>query len=108
MAKKLALPEPEQAGSADYNPWLTPEALGRSGKGTLTIMGNMRESSSQFGAGIVIDVRLGNANYSWTIKFSSGNYSRLVKRFGKNPDSWKGKVAVETKEYMGKEYVAVS
>lgn len=107
MAKKLALPEPETA-SQEYNPWLTPEHLGKAGKATLKVIGNMRESSSQFGAGVVIDVKIGNATYSWTVKFSSGNYARLVKRFGKNPDAWKGNITVETKEYMGKEYVAVS
>jgi hypothetical protein len=107
MAKKLALPDPSTEG-AEYNPWLTAEALGKTGKATLVITGNMRESSSQFGAGIIIDVKVGNSSYSWTVKFTSGNYSRLVKRFGKNPDSWKGKVNVEVKEYMGKEYVAVA
>lgn len=91
--------------SKDYNPWLTVEALGKAS--ALTIIGNPRKSSSQFGDGVIVDVKVGNAEFSWTVKFSSGNYSRLVKRFGK-PDKWKGKVNVEVREYLGNEYVAVA
>ena len=104
MAPKEQYPDPQQ--NADYNPWLTTEALGKTGKAVLTILGNPRASSSQFGDGVIVDVKLGNSEYSWTVKFTSGNYGRLVKMMGK-PDKWKGKVSVEVKEYMGKEYVAV-
>ena len=45
--------------------------------------------------------------FSWTVKYSSPNYSRLHKRFGDSEKEWKGPVNVEVKEYMGKEYVAV-
>lgn len=109
MAKSAKrYPDPQDSGgSNDYNPWLTAEHLGKSGKAGMTILGNDRESSSQYGAGVVVDVRVGNSEYSWTVKFSSGNYSRLHKQFG-TPDRWKGKkVNVEVKTHMGREYVAV-
>ncbi len=45
-------------GTTDYHPWLTPEALGKSGKGTVTSLGTMRASHSEFGEGIVLDVKV--------------------------------------------------
>ena len=104
MATKEQYPDPQQ--NQDFAPWLTVEHLGKSGKAELKLIGNIRPSNSQFGDGVIVDVKLGNSDYSWTVKFSSGNYARLVKMMGK-PDKWKGKVSVEVKEYMGKEYVAV-
>lgn len=98
---------PDANGNQDFNPWLTVEALGKAGKASMTIIGNPRKSTSQFGEGVIVDVKIGNAEYSWTVKFASGNYSRLVERLGK-PDKWRGKVNIEVKEYMGKEYVAVA
>ena len=94
-------------GSTDYNPWLTPEAFGSSGKGTVNLLGTMRVSNSQFGEGIILDVKANGSMFSWTVKYSSGNYSKLHKRFGDAEKKWKGSVKVEVKEYMGKEYVAV-
>jgi len=94
-------------GSTDYNPWLTPEVFGKSGKGTVNLLGTMRASNSQFGEGIILDVKANGSIFSWTVKYSSGNYSRLHKRFGDSEEKWKGPVKVEVKEYMGKEYVAV-
>jgi len=94
-------------GSTDYNPWLTPEVFGKSGKGTINLLGTMRASNSQFGEGIILDVKANGSKFSWTVKYSSGNYSRLHKRFGDSEKKWKGDVKVQVKEYMGKEYVAV-
>jgi hypothetical protein len=100
--------KPEKSeGSTDYNPWLTPEVLGKSGKGTVYLLGTMRAGSSQFGEGIILDVKVGSSKLSWNIKYSSKNYSRLHERFGDSDKNWKGPVKVEVKEYMGKEYVAV-
>jgi hypothetical protein len=95
-------------GSTDYNPWLTPEVLGKSGKGTVNLLGAMRASNSQFGDGIILDVKANGSNFSWTVKYSSGNYSRLHKRFGDSEKKWKGPVAVEVKDYLGKQYIAVA
>jgi hypothetical protein len=94
--------------STDYNPWLTAEVFGKSGKGTVNLMGTMRTSNSQFGEGIVLDVKANGSKFSWTVKYSSGNYSRLHKKFGGSEKSWKGPVKIEVKEYMGKEYIAVA
>jgi hypothetical protein len=95
------------SGGTDYNPWLTPEVFGKSGKGTVNLLGTMRSGNSQFGEGIILDVKVTGSAHSWTVKYASPNYSRLHKRFGDSEKKWKGPVNVEVKEYMGKEYVAV-
>ena len=94
-------------GSTDFSPWLTPEVFGKSRKGTVNLTGTMRAGNLQFGEGIILDVKVNGSMFSWTVKYSSGNYSRLHKRFGDSEEKWKGPVKVEVKEYMGKEYVAV-
>jgi hypothetical protein len=93
--------------STDYHPWLTPEVFGKSGKGTVILLGTMRASNSQFGEGIILDVKVNGSMHSWTVKYSSSNYSRLHERFGDSEKKWKGPVKVEMKDYMGKKYVAV-
>jgi len=100
--------EPENGtDSTDYNPWLAPDVFGKSGKGTVILLGTMRASNWQFGEGIILDVKVNGSIYSWTVKYESRNYSRLHKRFGDSEEKWKGPVKVEVKEYMGKKYVAV-
>jgi hypothetical protein len=100
--------KPEKSnGSNDYNPWLTPEVFGKSAKGTVNLLGTMRASNSEFGEGIVLDVKINGSMYSWTVKYASPNYSRLHKRFGDSEKKWKGPVKVEVKEHRGKEYIAV-
>lgn len=93
-------------GSTDFDPWLTPEVFGKSGRGTVNLLGTMRASNSEFGEGIILDVNVNGSKFSWTVKYSSGNYSRLHERFGDSEEKWKGPVKVEVKEYMGKKYVA--
>jgi hypothetical protein len=101
--------KPEESnGSTEYAPWLTPEVFGKSGKGTVNLLGTMRNSNSQFGEGIVLDVKANGSKFSWTVKYASGNYSRLHKKFGATEKNWKGPLKVEVKEYMGKEYIAVA
>jgi len=100
--------EPEKGtDNTDYNPWLTPDVFGKSGKGAVILLGTMRASNSQFGEGIVLDVEVNRSPFSWTVKYSSRNYSRLHEIFGDSEKKWKGPVKVEVKEYMGKQYVAV-
>jgi hypothetical protein len=100
--------KPEKSNSTtDYNPWLTPKVFGKSGNGTVNLLGTMRASNSEFGEGIVLDVKTNGSVFSWTVKYSSGNYSRLHKRFGDSEKRWKGPVKVEVKEYRGKDYIAV-
>ena len=101
--------KPENSSSStDYKPWLTPEVFEKSGKGTVNLLGTMRASNSQFGEGIILDVKANGSMYSWTVKYSSVNYSRLHKRFGDSEKKWKGLVKVEVKDYMGKKYIAVA
>jgi len=100
--------KPEKSnGSTDYHPWLTPKVFGKSGKGMVNLLGTMRASNSEFGEGIVLDAKVNGSPYSWTVKYSSPNYSRLHKRFGTSEKDWKGAVKVEVKEYRGKDYIAV-
>jgi hypothetical protein len=100
--------KPEKSsGSTDFSPWLTPEVFGKSGKGMVTLLGTMRASNSEFGEGIVLDVKVNGSTYSWTVKYASPNYSRLYKRFGDSEKKWKRPVKVEVKEHRGKEYIAV-
>jgi hypothetical protein len=100
--------KPEKGSSStDFSPWLTPEVFGKLGKGTVNLLGSMRAGNSQFGEGIILDVKVNGSKYSWTVKYSSGNYSKLHQKFGGAEKEWKGPVKVEVKEYMGKEYVAV-
>jgi hypothetical protein len=94
-------------GSTDFNPWLTPEVFGKSGKGTVNLLGTMRASNSQFGEGIILDVKVNGSMFSWTAKYSTVNYSKLYKQFGGSEKKWKGPVNVEVKEHMGKKYIAV-
>jgi hypothetical protein len=94
-------------GSTDYHPWLTPEVFSKSDKGTVHLLGTMRPSTSQFGEGIILDVKANGSKFSWTVKYASVNYSRLHGRFGDSEKKWKGPVNVEVKEYMGKKYIAI-
>jgi hypothetical protein len=94
-------------GSTDFHPWLTPEALGKSGNGTVTLLGKMRPSNSEYGEGIVLDVKIGGSLYSWTVRYDTPNYSKLHDRFGDSEKSWKGAVKVEVKEHKGNDYIAI-
>ena len=94
-------------GSSAFHPWLTPEVLGKSGKGTVALLGTMRPSNSEYGEGIVLDVKVGGSLYSWTVRYDTPNYSKLYERFGVSEKNWKGPVKVEVKEHKGKEYIAV-
>lgn len=71
----------------------------------LTMTTQRRQSKSRFGDGIEVACTVGGKRYTWTIKFDSGNYTRLYERFGTK--NWKSVVNVERKEYMGREYIAV-
>ena len=104
--KLIRKPEKSESNT-DYHPWLTPEALGKSGKSTVNLLGTLRASNSEFGEGIVLDVRVNGSVYSWTVKYDTPNYSKLYERFGVSEKNWKGAVKVEVKEHKGKEYIAV-
>lgn len=107
MKSKLIRKPKQSEGSTDFSPWLTPEALGKSGKGTVTLLGTMRPSNSEFGEGVVLDVKVGGSLYSWTVRYETPNYSKLHDRFGDSEKSWKGAVKVEVKQHKGNEYIAI-
>jgi hypothetical protein len=107
MNMKLIRKPQKNEGSTDYHPWLTPEVLGKSGKGTVTLLGIMRASNSEFGEGIVLDVKVNGSLHSWTVRYDTPNYSKLHERFGDSEKNWKGAVKVEVKEHKGKEYIAI-
>ena len=91
---------------AELAPFLKAKDLPKKGVAQITLLGGWRKSNSQFGEGIEVPCTLGGKRYTWTIKFDSGNYSRLYERFGNR--EWKAVVKVERKEYLGREYVAVA
>ena len=99
-------PENEN-GSTDYHPWLTPEVFGKSGKRTVTLLGTMRPGKSQFGDGIILDVKVNGLMFSWSVKYARGNYSKLYEKFGDSENNWKGSVKVEVQEYLGNKHIAV-
>lgn len=102
---KLILPLPTAGGGDELPPFLKARDISDKEITKITLLGGMRKSNSQFGEGIDLDCKIGSKKYSWTIKYDSGNYRRLFKRFGQN--KWKGIVQVERKKHMGREYVAV-
>jgi hypothetical protein len=101
---KVNLPPPANK-HAELTPFLKATDITKKGITEITLLGDMRKSKSRFGEGIELACTVGGKLYTWTIKFESGNYSRLYERFGE--EDWKGIVNVERKEYKGREYVAV-
>jgi hypothetical protein len=99
------LPDAQQSGGGGS--YLKAADIAARGTTAITITGNVRESTGQYGAGIDIDVKIGKKQYTFTVKFASGNYPRLLARFGNNPAKWKGKVKVCRAQHLGKDYVQV-
>jgi hypothetical protein len=100
----VILPPPTNK-STELAPFLKATDIATKEITQISLLGDMRKSTSRFGEGIEIACTVGGKLYTWTIKFDSGNYTRLYERFGSK--NWKGVVKVERKEYMGHEYVAV-
>jgi hypothetical protein len=99
------LPDAQQSsGGGSY---LKAADIAARGTTAITVTGNVRESTGQYGAGIDIDAQIGKKKYTFTVKFASGNYPRLLARFGSNPAKWKGKVKVCRAQHLGKDYVQV-
>ena len=99
------LPTPEAGG--DFDPFLNAGVIGKVGaKATITICGLPEVRETEF-SDLQIPVKFKNKKYSWGMKFSSGNYSRMFQRFGDNVKKWKGAVKVEVKHFKKNDYVAV-
>ena len=88
-------------------PFLKAKDIAEKGVTKITLLGATRESKSEFGKGIDVACKIGNTEYTWTIKFESVNYRILFERFKNNVANWKGVVKVERKKYLGNQYVAV-
>lgn len=103
------LPTPELSG--DFDPFLKAEHIGKGKLGdtaTLVFTGkNVIDDDNEYGARLQCQVRLDGDLFCYGVKFESGSYGRLFKRFGSNPKKWKGKVKVEVMKHMKKLYVAV-
>ena len=103
------LPPPETSG--DFDPFLKPEHIGN-GKlgatGVIVLTGeNEIDMQNEYGARLQCTVLVGRKRFVYGVKFESGSYGRLFRRFGNNPKKWKGKVNVEVLKHMKKLYVAV-
>jgi len=96
---------PEPAGG-DFNDFLKPKHLGKSGKGTAKIIG-VRDAPPNSFSDVIVETHMGKSTFDWGMRFSNGNYRRLFERFGPNPKKWKGTVKVGVKEHMGTKYVAI-
>lgn len=103
----MALPQPPaQENSKDRSPKLEVKHIGKKGS-TIALQGTGRETSSDFGDSLVMDVKLGAKEYAWFVRMDSGNYRKLFKRFGNNISKWKGKVNVVTDTYLSNKYIKV-
>jgi hypothetical protein len=69
--------------------------------------GEPREIASQFGTQFVFPIVYNGKGYDFAISTSSGNYVRLLRKFGTDPTKWKGTVAFTIKEHLGNKYVAL-
>jgi len=103
----IVLPIPATSSKDQLTPFLKAKDIAEQGITKITLLASARESNSQFGKGIDIACKIGNQEYTWSVKYDSGNYSRLFERFGGDITNWKGGIKVERKEYMGNQYVAV-
>jgi len=104
----IVLPLPTATTNDQLEPFLKAKDIAEMGMTKITLLGAIRESNTQFGKGIDVAVKIGNNQYTWTIKYDSGNYRRLFDRFGNDAERWKGLVKVERKEHKGNQYVAVA
>ena len=100
----VILPPPTRK-STERAPFLKVTDIPKKGMTPITLLGDMRKSKSPFGEGVELACTVGGKRFTWTVRFSSVNYSILYERFG--PKNWKGVVKVERKEHMGHEYIAV-
>jgi hypothetical protein len=103
----MILPPPTASGTGALPPFLKLQDISKKGTTPLRLLGEGRESNSEFGEGVNVSCKIGKKNYTWSIKRNSVNYRRLYERFGSDIEKWNGIVKVERKKYMGKEYIAV-
>src|SRR5215467_13203183 len=105
-ASKLVVPPPTPNGKDELAPFLKAVDISMNETTEITLLGDGRKSSSRYGEGLDVACRIGNKNYTLTIKYDPLNHRRLFKRFGVEIEKWKGIVKVERKKHKGNEYVA--
>jgi len=103
----IVLPPPTVSIKDQLAPFLKAKDIAEKGVTKITLLGGTSESNSQFGKGIDVACKIGDQQYTWTIKYDSVNYRILFERFGSDPENWTGILDVERKRYKGNEYVAV-
>ena len=103
----IVLPPPTANLAEQLPPYLKAKDIGAEGVTKIVLLGAARKSNSRYGEGIDVACKIGNKEYTWTIKFHTPNYRVLFERFGSELENWKGIVKVERKEYKGNEYVAI-
>ena len=103
------IPGSSREASNDYNPFLKAADIGPLGStAKLTLTGNVRMSSSNFGDQIVVEARIGKLTFDYGVKVNSPNHRELEDTLGLNAAKWRNKViAVEVKEHMNREYIAI-
>jgi hypothetical protein len=104
----ITLPPPTTNAAKQLQPYLKTKDIAAKSVTKIALLGTARKSNSRFGEGIDAACKIGNKEYTWTIKFDSANYRMLFERFGNDLTQWKGLVKVERKEYLGNEYVAIA
>src|SRR5580698_2739126 len=91
------LPPPEIGG--DFDPFLKPEHIGNGKLGaraSVTFTGVAEvDTENEYGARIQCSVKVKGKPFTYGVKFESGSYGRLYKKFGNNLKKWKGAVTVE-------------
>jgi len=104
-----ALPPPDSEQSGDLPPFIKADDIGDVGdEATLTLLGaDVRIDDGNYGEQAIVPIKYRNRPYAWAIKTASPSYRMLHDRFGSNPKRWKGPVAVQIKEWLGKAYIAV-
>lgn len=100
----MILPPPTANKGNEFPPFLKAKDISEDGITGITLLGDMRPSTSRFGDGVDLTCKIGSKTYTWTVKFDSVNYRLLYDRFGQK---WIGDVQVERKECRGNDYVAI-
>ncbi len=96
------------AEGGDFGDFLKVEHLNGQTKATLVFLGDVTlDPKPKFGEQVLAKVKLGKDELTWGIRTKSGNYRKLLKKFGRNPENWKGKVVIEVAEFNGNEFISI-
>lgn len=111
MSTSNNLPKPELPENGDYAPFLkigSITARDRKMGGKITFLGGeTRTVEGQFGTQVLVPVKYDGDRFDLGMTPSSGNYSRLYKKFGANAKKWKGVLKFTIKKNLGKDYIAI-